>query len=93
VTISGGVIYNQLFKEMFDGTNIPLQNHILSFEIDGNFGVVLTTENDFVGRCQFFRKPSGTICVPTIVGSYLYDYSTWIFGPKVGTYAIIPLAE
>jgi hypothetical protein len=96
VDIKGSVEYNQVLGEgraKFDNSDIPLGNHIMSFEINGNLGVVLTTENKFEGRCQLFFKPSGTTCFPSIVDSYLYDISTWIYGPKVGTYAVIPLAE
>jgi len=74
------------------GREIKLQDHIISFQINGNFGVILTTKEDFNGRCKLFFPPGGDNCYPSIESSYLWDY-TWLLGPSVGSYAIIPLTQ
>lgn len=50
-----------------------LYEKILSFEINGNFGVVLNTKENLSGKCQFFTKPSGTNCIPTLIGTTVYN--------------------
>jgi hypothetical protein len=53
-------------------TKEPLYENIVSFEIIGNFALVLNTEPDLGGKCQLFFKPSGN-CYPTLSGTYVYN--------------------
>lgn len=82
-----------LANYFFSGTTIQEKDHILSFQINGNFGVLLTTEKDVGGRCQFFTKPPADNCYPSIENSYLWETTSWLYGPKVGSWVIIPLAN
>lgn len=90
---------NKDYKEIaknFDGSFKLLNENIVSFEINGNFGVVLNAAAQFAGRCQLFLKPSGTNCVPTLNGSYVYDtgLSTLLSKKnKVRAFSIIPLSK
>ncbi|MCX6760793.1 MAG: hypothetical protein NTZ84_01625 [Candidatus Nealsonbacteria bacterium] len=76
-----------------DDPTISLQNHIVSFNIIGNFSVLLSTKTDFKGKCEIFFKPSNTSCYPSIVSSSLWDYLISLLGPSVGTWLVIPMAE
>jgi hypothetical protein len=87
-----------------DGKTILLYENIRSFEINGNFGVILNTEAEYKGKCQLFLKPSGTNCISTLVGSYVYDprldqmqdpikKTPMVRREKVRSFIIIPLAQ
>jgi len=74
-----------------DGTKKPTDKNILSFEINGNFGVVLNTQPRLGGKCQLFVKPPGTTCVSTLKGEYVYGATP--DGDRVRSLMIIPLAQ
>jgi len=76
------------FDGSFDGNKLPVENNILSFEINGNFGVILNTEKAMKGRCQLFRKPANTNCIRTLKGEYVYGEAIGVGGNIIQTYRI-----
>jgi len=73
------------------GDEKTIKDNIISFSVIGKVGVLLTTQEDFKGKCQFFTIPSGeNNCYPSIESTYLWEI-THLFGPSVGSIAIFPL--
>lgn len=87
--------YNPSLSKAFysDDPSKPIQNNIMSFQINGNFGVLLTQYEDFGGRCQFFMKPSGSNCYSNIQSTYLWEETEWGGELKTGSWVIVPLGE
>lgn len=74
-TTTGGTAWRDLSATTtkFSGGTLIYEN-ILSIEIDDGFGVLLNTETDGSGVCQFFKKPEGeTNCVSSLVGTAVYQ--------------------
>jgi hypothetical protein len=93
VDIKEGVFWrNKSLSKAQYSNGTPLQNNIVSFKINGNFAVLLNTQEEYNGLCQIFKKPSGDNCYPSIVSSYMWDPSSEL-GPSVGSIAIIPITE
>jgi hypothetical protein len=82
---------NSLRTVMFDGTQISVDEKILSFSIDGNYAVVLTTGKDFTGRCQVFTRPPLDNCISSLKGEHVFDPE--IDGARVKSYIIYPLPK
>lgn len=82
--------------EYSDGT--ALKDHIISLKMNGNIGVLLSTKERFEGKCQFFTKPSGNNCYPSIENSSLRG-TLWegtefaVEGLFVGSFGMFHLAE
>jgi len=80
-----------LSGKIFDDGKTVLEDNILSIEINGNFGVVLTTDRNYGDRCQLFTKEGSSTCINNLKTSYVYDPALW--GPKPSSFIIIPLSE
>ncbi|TFG35924.1 MAG: hypothetical protein E4H47_00195 [Parcubacteria group bacterium] len=76
------------FDGSFDGTRDPVESNILSFEINGNFGVILNTEKNMAGRCQLFTKPTDTNCIRTLKGEYVYGDAVGEDGEIIRLYRV-----
>jgi hypothetical protein len=79
-----------------DGT--LLKNHIISLKINGSIGVILSQKEKFEGRCQFFTKPAGDNCYPSLESTYLWGHlfegtEYAMEGVLVGSFGLFPLAE
>lgn len=91
-------IYSDNLATVRYNDNTPLKDHILSFKINGNVGVLLAQKENLGGKCQFFTKPSGDNCWPSIESSSLQgelwpgtEYSIW--GILVGSFGLFHVAE
>ena len=88
VYVSSPNAAGQFFDGSFDGTKLPVETNILSFEINGNFSVILNTENNMKGRCQLFKKPADTNCIRTLKGEYVYGEAVGEDGEIIQLYRI-----
>ncbi|MCK4454333.1 hypothetical protein KAU51_03235 [Candidatus Parcubacteria bacterium] len=91
---------DSIYRYKFSHSEEPLDENIMSLEINatnGNFGVVLITEPQYPadinnpGVCQFFKKPKGTTCIPTLKGTSVYDPEP--DGVKIRSILIFPLTD
>jgi hypothetical protein len=91
-------IYSDNLATVMYSDDTPLKDHILSFKINGNVGVLLAQKENVGGKCQFFTKPSGNNCYPSIESSSLRgtlwegtEFAT--YGLFVGSFGMFHLAE
>ena len=78
----------------FENTIKELDKNILSFEIKGNFEVVLSTDQkvpyEGPNFCQRFSRPTSSPCIETIKGSTIYSPET--DGKRVRSILIVPVS-
>ena len=75
-SVEGFVGYGKLTWDRlkFEETDISLDKRIISFKINGNFKVILFTEQIYEGECRCFARPAADDpCYDSIEGSGVYN--------------------